>query len=145
MQITMIGIDLAKAAFAAHGINAHGKVTLKGSPKRAHVVTFLANLEPPLLDMEAYGGAYYWARRLTALGRTMTLMAPQFVKPYAKANKIELADAEAICGAVSRPNMCFVPIETTESRAVVAPHRGRHVSRWLHNAVGRQYPFEICL
>jgi transposase len=82
MKITTIGIDLAKAVFAIHGVNAHGKTALKKQLKRAQMLTFFANLEPCLIGMEACGSAHYWARQLTALGHTVKLMAPQFVKPY---------------------------------------------------------------
>ncbi len=125
MKIPAIGIDLAKAVFAVHGVNTHGKVTLKKQPKRAQMLTFFANLEPCLTGMEACGSAHHWARRLSALGHTVRLMAPQFVKPYVKTNTSDAADAEAICEAISRPSMRFVPIRTAEGQAVLALHRAR--------------------
>ena len=124
-KITTIGVDLAKAVFAVHGVNAHGKVALKRQLKRAQILTFFANLEPCLVGMEACGGAHYWARKLSAMGHTVRLMAPQFVKPYVKAMKNDAADAEAICEAVARPSMRFVPGKTAEQQAILAVHRAR--------------------
>ncbi len=89
------------------------------------MLTFLVNLPPCLIGMEACGGAHHWARKLQAMGHTVKLMAPQFVKPYVKSNKNDAADAEAICEAVSRPNMRFVPLKDVEQQAVLAVHRAR--------------------
>jgi transposase len=89
------------------------------------VAAFFANLPPCLIGMEARGSAHYWARKLQALGHTVRLMAPQFVKPYVKTNKHDAADAEAICEAVLRPNMRFVPIKEVEQQGVLALHRAR--------------------
>ena len=102
-----------------------GKVAFRKALKRAQVLTFFANLAPCLIGMEACGSAHHWARQLTALGHTVKLMAPQFVKPYVKSHKNEAADAEAICEAVMRPHMRLVPIKTAESQAVLALHRAR--------------------
>ena len=82
MKMTTIGIDLAKSVFAIHGVNTHGKAALKKQIKRHHMLTFFANREPCLIGMEACASAHYWARKLSALGHTVKLMAPQFVKPY---------------------------------------------------------------
>jgi transposase len=87
MQITTIGIDLAKAVFQVHGVDAHGKTVLKKQLKRTQVAEFFVNLPPCLIGMEACGSAHYWARKLQAFGHTVRLMAPQFVKPYVKTNK----------------------------------------------------------
>lgn len=125
MQITTIGIDLAKAVFQVHGVDAHGKTVLKKQLKRTQVAEFFANLPPCLIGMEACGSAHYWARKLQAFGHTVRLMAPQFVKPYVETNKNDAADAEAICEAVSRPTMRFVPIKQIEQQAVLAVHRVR--------------------
>jgi len=89
------------------------------------VLPFFANLQACLIGMEACGSAHHWARKLQALGHTVKLMAPQFVKPYVKTNKNDAADAEAICEAVSRPTMRFVPIKNGEQQAVLALHRAR--------------------
>ena len=125
MNITTVGIDLAKKVFQVHGVDERGKAGLKKQLKRAQVLPFFANLPPCLIGMEACGSAHYWARKLEQLGHTVKLMAPQFVKPYVKTNKNDAADAEAICEAVSRPSMRFVPIKTGEQQAVLSLHRAR--------------------
>ena len=125
MKITTIGIDLAKNVFQVHGADGRGKAVLKKGLKRAQMLPFFANLTPCLIGMEACGSAHYWARKLEGLGHTVKLMAPQFVKPYVKTNKNDAADAEAICEAVTRPTMRFVPIKNGEQQAVLALHRAR--------------------
>ena len=125
MIITQVGIDLAKLIFQVHGIDARGKIGLRKQLKRSQVADFFAQLAPCLIGMEACGGAHFWARRLVALGHTVKLIAPQFVKPYVKSNKNDAADAEAICEAVGRPNMRFVPIKNTEQQALLGLHRAR--------------------
>lgn len=125
MKITTIGIDLAKNVFQVHGVDAQGKTVLKKQLKRDQMAAFFANLPRCLIGMEACGSAHYWARKLQALGHTVKLMAPQFVKPYVKTNKHDAADAEAICEAVQRPNMRFVPIKNVEQQAILALHRAR--------------------
>jgi transposase len=125
MNITQVGIDLAKMVFQVHGVDARGKVSLRKQLKRQQMMTFFAQLPQCLIGMEACGGSHYWARRLTELGHTVKLISPQFVKPYVKTNKNDVADAEAICEAVGRPNMRFVPIKNTEQQALLALHRAR--------------------
>jgi transposase len=125
MKITTVGIDLAKALFQVHGVDERGKAVLRKQLKRKEVLSFFANLERCLIGMEACGSAHYWARKLSELGHTVGLMAPQFVKPYVKTNKNDRNDAEAICEAVARPNMRFVPVKTAEMQAVLALHRAR--------------------
>lgn len=125
MKIRTVGVDLAKSFFQAHGVNEHGKVALKKQLKRSQVLPFFANLPPCLIGMEACGSAHYWARKLQALGHTVRLMAPQFVKPYVKTNKNDVADAEAICEAVTRSNMRFVPVKSVEQQTVLSLHRAR--------------------
>jgi len=125
MEITTVGIDLAKTVFQVHAVDQHGKVVLKKQLKRGQVAEFFANRPTCLIGMEACGSAHYWARKLQALGHTVKLMAPQFVKPYVKTNKHDAADAEAICEAVRRPNMRFVPVKNVEQQAVLALHRVR--------------------
>jgi transposase len=125
MQITTIGIDLAKMVFAVHGVDQQGKTVLQKQLKRGAMKQFFANLEPCLIGMEACGSAHYWARELEALGHSVKLMAAQFVKPYVKSNKNDLADAEAICEAVRRPNMRFVARKTVEQQAILSVHRAR--------------------
>jgi transposase len=125
MQITTVGLDLAKNVIQLHAVNQHGKVLLKKALKRNQVLPFFANLTPCLIGIEACSSAHYWARKLQSLGHTVRLMAPQFVKPYVKTNKNDAADAEAICEAVGRPNMRFVPIKNVEQQAVLSLHRAR--------------------
>ncbi len=125
MKITTVGIDLAKNVIQIHGVDERGKTVLRKQLKRAQVASFFATLEPCLIGMEACGSAHHWARKLQGFGHTVRLMAPQFVKPYVKTNKNDVADAEAICEAVGRPNMRFVPLKTTEQQGVLALHRAR--------------------
>lgn len=125
MKVTTVGIDLAKNVFQVHGVNEYGKAALKKQLKRGQVTEVFANMPPCLIGMEACGSAHHWARTLQSLGHTVRLMAPQFVKPYVKTNKNDAADAEAICEAVARPNMRFVPIKNAEQQAVLALHRAR--------------------
>src|SRR5882762_151805 len=125
MNTTMIGLDIAKRVFQAHGMDTRGKNTLTRRLKRAEVLRFFANLQPCLIGMEACGSAHHWARKLTELGHTVKLISPQFVKPYVKTNKNDAADAEAICEAVGRPNMRFVPIKNTDQQSLLGLHRAR--------------------
>jgi transposase len=125
MEITTVGVDLAKNVFQVHGVDARGRTVLTRQLRRKQLASFFARLEPCLVGMEATSGAHYWARVLGALGHEVKMMAPQFVKPYVKANKTDAADAEAICEAVGRPNMRFVPIKTVDQQAVLSLHRAR--------------------
>ena len=125
MNITTVGIDLAKSVFQVHGVDERGKVLLRKSVKRSELTKMFANLPMCLIGMEACGSAHYWARRLMELGHTVKLMAQQFVKPYVKTRKNDASDAEAICEAVARPNMRFVPVKSVEQQAVLAVHRAR--------------------
>lgn len=138
MMVTTLGIDLAKNVFQVHGIDQHGKVTLKKQLKRAQMAPFFINLPPCLIGIEACGSAHHWARKLQSLGHTIRLMAPQFVKPYVKTNKNDAADAEAICEAVGRPNMRFVPVKNVEQQAVLALHRVRQGFVKARTAQGNQ-------
>ena len=113
MDITTIGIDLAKSVFQLHGIDSSGKVLIKKQIKRAQMAEYFVSLKPCLVGMEACGSAHHWARKLESFGHTVKLMPPQYVKPYVKTNRNDAADAEAICEAVTRPNMNFVPIKST--------------------------------
>lgn len=125
MQITTVGLDLAKNVFQVHGVNAQGNAVLRKQLRRDQVAPFFANLPACLVGMEACGSAHHWARKLQAMGHTVKLMAPQFVKPYVKSNKNDAADAEAICEAVARPSMRFVPVKSVEQQSVLALHRAR--------------------
>ncbi|MGQ5525714.1 IS110 family transposase, partial [Chitinimonas sp. PSY-7] len=123
MKITTIGIDLAKNVFQLHGVDEHSKTILKKQLRREQMAVYFANLPRCLIGMEACGGAHHWARLLQSFGHTVKLMAPQFVKPYVKTNKHDAADAAAICEAVTRPAMRFVPIKTVEQQAILSVHR----------------------
>jgi transposase len=138
MKITTIGIDLAKEVFQVHGVDGRGKAVLRRQLKRKDMAKFFANLEPCLIGMEACGSAHYWARKLGDYGHTVKLMAPQFVKPYVKTNKNDVADAEAICEAVGRPNMRFVPIKNVEQQAILSVHRARQGFVKARTAQGNQ-------
>ncbi len=125
MQVVRIGLDLAKYVFEVHGVDNHGKVVVRKRLRRDAVAGFFANLPACLVGMEASNGAHYWARVLTALGHQVRLISPQFVTPYVKSNKNDQNDAEAICEAVGRPSMRFVPPKSTDQLAVQAVHRIR--------------------
>ena len=119
MNITRVWIDFAKVIFQVHGVDARGNVALRKLLKRSQVAEFFAQLAPCLIGMAACGGAHFWARKLMEFGHTVKLIAPQFVKPYVKTNKSDAADAEAICEAVDRPNMRFVPINRLLKKRVL--------------------------
>ena len=118
-------IDLAKNVFQIHGVDQRGKTVLKRRLRRDQMASFFANLPACVIGMEACASSHHWARKLQGLGHTVRLMAPQFVKPYVKTNKNDMADAEAICEAVARPNMRFVPVKSVEQQAVLSLHRVR--------------------
>lgn len=125
MKLTTIGLDLAKAVFQVHGADERGRTVLKKQLKRAQVPAFFANLTPCKIGMEACGSAHYWARKLIAMGHEVVLIPPQYVKPFVKRNKNDAADAEAICEAVTRPNMPSVPVKSVEQQAILSLHRAR--------------------
>ena len=125
MEITTIGLDIAKRVFQAHGVNADGKAVLRRKLQRSEVVAFFKNLPACLVGIEACGTGHYWARAITALGHQVKLMPPSYVKPYVKRGKTDAADAEAICEAVTRPTMRFVPVKSVEQQAVLMLHRTR--------------------
>jgi transposase len=124
-QPTTIGIDLAKSVFQVHGIDAGGAIMVKRKLRRAQVLTFFAGLEPCLVGMEACAGAHFWARELQALGHDVRIMPPSYVKPYVKRGKTDAADAEAICEAVTRPTMRFVPVKSAERQAALLDPKTR--------------------
>ena len=125
MEITTVGLDLAKEVFQVHGVDMKGRVVLRRKLRRSQVLSFFAQLPACLVGMEACGGAHYWARKLRETGHEVRLMPPQFVKAYVKTNKHDAADAEGICEAVQRPSMRFVPVKTPDQQAVLAIHRVR--------------------
>lgn len=125
MNVSRIGVDLAKTVFQLHGVDRQEQVTLRRQLRRQQMLDFFRKLPPCLVGMEACSSAHYWARELGKLGHTVKLIAPQFVKPYVKSNKNDANDAAAICEAVSRPSMRFVPIKSTEQQDIQAVHRIR--------------------
>jgi transposase len=124
-KITTVGIDLAKRVFVLHGVDAAGQVRLRRVCRREELTQAVALLPPCLIGMEACCGAHAWARRFAPFGHCVRLMAPAFVRPYRKAGKNDFNDAEAICEAVARPNMRFVPVKRIEQQAVLTLHRAR--------------------
>ena len=127
MHITTIGLDLAKHWFQIHGIDAAGKVVVRRRLRRAEVVEFFRRQRPCLVGMEACATAHHWARELIALGHEVKLMPPAYVKAYVKRNKNDAADAEAICEAVTRPSMRFVPVKDVDQQSVLMMHRARNL------------------
>ncbi len=125
MEITTIGLDIAKRVFQAHGADATGKAVVRRKLQRAEVLTFFASLPRCLVGIEACSTAHYWAREIRALGHEVRLMPASYVKPYVKRGKTDAADAEAICEAVTRPTMRAVPIKTAEHQAALLLHRTR--------------------
>ena len=124
-EVTTVGIDLAKNVFSVHAVDAAGTVIVRQSLSRAKLAGVVAQLPPCLIGMEACSGAHEWARRFASFGHTVKLMAPKFVVPYRKSGKDDGNDAEAICEAVGRPNMRFVPIKSLEQQADLSLHRVR--------------------
>jgi len=125
MNAIRIGIDLAKNAFQVHGVGSKGKPVCRKKLTRAQLLPYFANLPPCEVGMEACGSAHHWAREIARFGHDVKLIAPQFVKPYVKTNKNDAADAEAICEAMSRPGMRFVPVKTPAQQASLSLHRAR--------------------
>ena len=117
-QITTVGIDLAKDVFSLHGVDAAGKTVLRRTVRRDRLVEAVAALSPCLIGMEACSGAHEWGRRFQQHGHTVKLMAPKFVSPYRKSEKNDGNDVEAVCEAVTRPNMRFVPVKSAEQQAL---------------------------
>ena len=124
-QVTTVGVDLAKNVFSLHGVDRLGAVVLKKTLRRHQLMQAVASLPPCLIGMEACSGAHEWGRRFQGLGHTVRLMAPKFVAPYRKGGKNDGNDAEAICEAVTRPSMRFVPVKSAEQQALLAVHRVR--------------------
>lgn len=125
MKISTIGLDIAKQVFQVHGVDERGKVVLQKRLKRREMAEFFANLPPCLIGLEACGTSHYWGRQLQGWGHTVRLMAPRFVKPYLNREKNDTNDAAAICEAVSRPSMRFVPVKSAEQQALLVLHRTR--------------------
>ncbi len=127
MDISTIGLDLAKSVFQVHGVDASGAVVVRKTLRRSQVLPFFTKLPPCLIGVEACGTSHHWARELIALGHEVRLMPPAYVKPYVKRGKTDANDAEAICEAVSRPTMRFVAVKSPEQQATLALHRTRNL------------------
>src|SRR5947208_3431662 len=125
--VTTIGLDIAKSVFQIHGVDAAGNVIVRRQLKRRYVLPFFQRLPPCLIGIEACASSHHWSRELKALGHTMRLIPPAYVKPYVKRQKNDAADAEAICEAVTRANMRFVPTKTPEQQSGLVLHRARHL------------------
>ncbi|MHA7844647.1 IS110 family RNA-guided transposase [Serratia sp. D1N4] len=127
MKVSTLGIDLAKNVFQLHGVDHNGNTVLKKKLTRDKFVPFIMQLEPCLIGMEACASSHHFARVLAQFGHQVKLIPPQYVKPYVKTNKTDAADAEAICEAVTRPNMRFVQVKTAEQQAVLTLHTERDI------------------
>src|SRR4029077_12678338 len=127
MQVTTVGLDIAKNVFQVHGIDDQGRTVLRRKVRRDRLLQLFAGLQPCLVGMEACATAHYWARQLGTLGHEVRLMPPAYVKAYLKRHKNDAADAEAICEAVTRPTMRFVPIKSAQAQSVLMLHRTRHL------------------
>ncbi len=125
MQVTTIGLDLAKNVFQVHGITQDDEVAFNRPLRRAQLLPFFSKLDPCLIGMEACSSAHHWARELTKFGHDVRLIPPIYVKPYVKRGKSDAIDAEAICEAVTRPTMRFVAIKTFEQQSLLSVHRAR--------------------
>src|SRR5713226_2262191 len=125
--VTTIRLDIAKSVFQVHGVDAEGNVIIRRKLKRRYIVAFFQKLPPCLVGIEACASSHHWSRELHALGHTVRLMPPAYVKPYVKRHKNDAADAEAICEAVSRANMRFVATKTPEQQSCLMLHRTRHL------------------
>jgi len=126
-QVTTIGLDIAKSVFQVHGVDAEGNVVVRRQIKRRFVLAYFQKLPSCLVGIEACASAHHWSRALQALGHTVRLMPPAYVKPYVKRHKNDATDAEAICEAVTRPNMRFVATKTPEQQSCLTLHRTRHL------------------
>src|SRR6201995_244724 len=125
--ISAIGLDIAKSVFQVHGVDGSGQVVVRRQLKRRNILAFFQKLPPCLVGIEACASSHHWSRELQALGHTVRLMPPAYVKPYVKRQKNDATDAEAICEAVTRPNMRFVPTKTADQQSGLVLHRARHL------------------
>ena len=125
MDVSTVGVDLAKSVFQVHGVDAAGGVVLIKTLRRGQLLTLFSRLRPCLVGLEACGSAHHWARRIAALGHEVRLIPPAYVKAYVRRNKTDAADAAAICEAVARPSMRFVAVKTPERQAVMSMRKGR--------------------
>ena len=126
-QIRIVGLDIAKSVFQVHGVDGESTVVVRRRLKRSQVLRYFASIEPCRIGIEACATAHFWARELGALGHDVKLMPPAYVKPYVRRQKNDAADAEAICEAVTRPTMRFVPVKKVEQQGVMVLHRTREM------------------
>ena len=126
-RVTTIGLDIAKSVFQVHAVDAAGKVVIRRQLKRRYVLAFFEKLPPCLIGIEACASSHHWSRELQALGHSVRLMPPAYVKPYVKRQKNDATDAEAICEAVTRANMRFVETKTADQQSGLVLHRTRHL------------------
>ena len=124
-KITTLAIDLAKSVFQLHGVDTEGRVALRRQLRRSQMLEFFQRLPSCLIGMEACASAHFWARELAKFGHEVRLMQPSYVKGYVKRGKTDAADAVAICEAVSRPSMRFVPVKSEDTQALLLTHRAR--------------------
>jgi transposase len=129
LAITTVGLDIAKSVFQVHGIDARGSVVVRRQLKRRYVLAYFKKLPACLVGIEACATSHHWSRELQALGHTVRLIPPAYVKPYVKRQKNDAADAEAICEAVQRPSMRFVPTKTSDQQSCLTLHRTRDARR----------------
>jgi len=134
MKATTVGLDLAKAVFQVHGVDERGRKVFNRQLRRSAVLEFFVRLPACVVAMEACASAHYWARKLSALGHTVRLIPPQYVKAYVKSHKNDAVDAEAICEAAGRPNMRFVPVKNVDQQAVMSLHALRQGLMQTRNA-----------
>jgi len=126
-EVSTIGLDIAKSVFQVHGVDVEGNVVVRRQLKRRYVLAFFQKLPSCLVGIEGCASSHHWSRELRALGHAVRLMPPAYVKPYVKRHKNDATDAEAICEAVTRPNMRFVATKTTEQQSCLTLHRTRHL------------------
>jgi transposase len=127
MQVTTLGLDLAKRVFQVHGVDAAGRIVVRRRLQRAQLADFFAALPPCLVGIEACATAHYWARSIAIYGHQVRLIPPAYVKPYVRRSKHDAADAEAICEAVGRPSMRFVPVKSASQQGELSQHRVREL------------------
>lgn len=126
-EVITVGLDIAKHVFQVHGIDDRGMAVIRRKVRRSELLNFFRTLKPCLVGIEACATAHHWGRQLQSMGHQVRLMPPAYVKPYVKRQKNDMADAEAICEAVTRPTMRFVPVKTEEQQAVLMLHRSREL------------------
>jgi transposase len=126
-SVTIVGLDIAKNVFQVHGVDGGGASVIAKAVRRGQLLSFFASLPQCVVGIEACSSAHHWARSLIALGHQVKLIPPAYVKPYVRRNKNDAVDAAAICEAVGRPSMRFVPVRSVENQAQLMRHRAREL------------------